>query len=243
MNVTPLELQENLTMRGAAYKLLSVAFVPHDGRRLPELLAETLERTQSLAAGRGNAALASAASRLVERLSQLPRDVTELRSGASVIFGSPAPYPPYEGEYEMANIFMKTQTMADVAGFYRAFGLELSPGFKDRPDHLSAEFEFMHFLLVKEAHATKRGLADLARETRKAQARFLEDHLGFWGPNFLGAVASSGGNAFYSAVADFGRTFLQSELSRMQLSPRPAEIKEPNRELDPPAGCQLAPSS
>src|SRR3990172_4946219 len=32
--------------------------------------------------------------------------------------------PPYEAEYGQAHIFEKTQTLADISGFYRAFGLE-----------------------------------------------------------------------------------------------------------------------
>src|SRR3972149_12155544 len=60
--------------------------------------------------------------------------------------------PPYEGEYDNSDIFQKSQAMADIAGFYRAFGLETSPSFRERPDHISAELEFMHYLTWQEAY-------------------------------------------------------------------------------------------
>lgn len=233
---------DDLVGRGMAYKLLSVAFLPHDGRRLPHLLGETLALATSLADSDVDAGIRSSARRLADRLSGLRRDEMELRSGASVVFGTPSPYPPYEGEYGMASVFMKTQTMADVAGFYRAFGLEVGPGFHDRPDHLAAELEFMHFLLMKEAYAREHNLQDLAAEARKAQSQFLEEHLGTWGPPFFVSMARGGGNAFYAAASEFGSRFLADESERLRLSPKRTEIRTPTREPETPAGCAPTPS-
>jgi len=232
---------DDLLGRGMAYKLLSVAFLPHDGRRLPHLLGETLTLATSLADSDVDEAIRSSARRLADRLSGLRRDETEFRSGASVVFGTPSPYPPYEGEYGMASVFMKTQTMADVAGFYRAFGLEVGPGFHDRPDHLAAELEFMHFLLTKEAYAREHKLDDLAAETRKAQSRFLEEHLGSWGPAFFASIARGGGNAFYAAASEFGSRFLTAESERLRVSPKRIRIRAPTPEPESPAGCAPCP--
>ena len=43
--------------------------------------------------------------------------------------------------------------MGDIAGFYKAFGVELSKDIHERLDHLSVEFEFMHFLAYKESYS------------------------------------------------------------------------------------------
>ncbi|MCB1364051.1 MAG: molecular chaperone TorD family protein [Rhodobacteraceae bacterium] len=61
--------------------------------------------------------------------------------------------PAYGGEYGQAHIFEKTQTLADVAGFYRAFGLALAEDAHERPDHIALEMEFMEFLCLKQAWA------------------------------------------------------------------------------------------
>ena len=224
--------------------MLSAAFAPNDGRQLPALVASTLERARILLGpGRGNPGLEPLLHRLEERLATVPVDAGELRSGASVVFGTPSPYPPYEGEHGQAHVFMKLQTMADVAGFYRAFGVEVGPTFKDRPDHLAAELEFMHFLLVKEAHVIEAANEELARETRRAQALFLSEHLGQWAPSFLARVASEGGNPFYIAVAEFGRTFLAIEMTRLGVPATSSEITASRPETEPIDSCPAIPRS
>src|SRR5262245_56598666 len=52
--------------------------------------------------------------------------------------------PPYETEYcPNSEPFFRTQQMADVAGFYSAFGLTGSTTRRERPDILIRELEFM----------------------------------------------------------------------------------------------------
>jgi len=53
--------------------------------------------------------------------------------------------PPYETLFGNDHVFAQSQVMGDIAGFYRAFGVELSKDIHERLDHLSVEFEFMHF--------------------------------------------------------------------------------------------------
>ena len=57
--------------------------------------------------------------------------------------------PPYETLFGNDHVFAQSQVMGDIAGFYRAFGVELSKDIHERLDHLSVEFEFMHFLAYK----------------------------------------------------------------------------------------------
>src|SRR3989304_1287650 len=43
--------------------------------------------------------------------------------------------PLYETEYTSPHVFAKTQMMADIAGFYRAFGMRSNHSLGERPDH------------------------------------------------------------------------------------------------------------
>lgn len=89
--------------------------------------------------------------------------------------------PPYEAEYGQSHVFQKADCLADIAGFYRAFGLEPSAELHDRHDHVSVELEFMEFLCAKEAYALARSHdADAVEMCRHGQRRFLDEHLGAW---------------------------------------------------------------
>ena len=95
--------------------------------------------------------------------------------------------PPYETEYHPSSEpFFRSQEMADVAGFYRAFGLETAQAARERPDYLGLELEFMAFLLLKKrlALAAELGLtattvtnhlAAMRRQFRKHVLNRLRD--------------------------------------------------------------------
>jgi len=57
--------------------------------------------------------------------------------------------PPYETLFGNDHVFGQAHVMGDIAGFYKAFGVELSRDIHERMDHLSVELEFMHFLAYK----------------------------------------------------------------------------------------------
>jgi TorA maturation chaperone TorD len=75
--------------------------------------------------------------------------------------------------------------LADLAGFFAAFGLELDPGSGERQDHLAVELEFLSFLAAKEAYALEHQLDTAELELgRTAQGAFLREHAGRWVPGF-----------------------------------------------------------
>jgi hypothetical protein len=65
-----------------------------------------------------------------------------------------------------------------VGECYREVGLEVAAGFNGTPDHIAAELEFMHFLVVKELDALAGGDPVRAQHVRQKQTSFLERHLG-----------------------------------------------------------------
>jgi nitrate reductase assembly molybdenum cofactor insertion protein NarJ len=83
----------------------------------------------------------------------------------------------YETEFGLPDEFRQSQEMADIAGFYHAFGFRLGGTRHERPDHLAIQLEFLYVLSLKEAAAGIQEHVEVCIEARKA---FLRDHLGRW---------------------------------------------------------------
>jgi DMSO reductase family type II enzyme chaperone len=111
--------------------------------------------------------------------------------------GGPAGPPAvvYEGELGGGRL----KVMEDVLRFYDHFGLDPAPTteYRDRPDHVATELEFMHYLAFREAGAVGSG-AD-PTPYRAAQRDFLAYHL----CDLAGTIADRvepRGVPFYSAL-------------------------------------------
>ena len=167
-------------------------------------------------------------------------DLGDLRRQYHSVFGGPLPgtLPPLEAEYDQAHVFSKAQTLADLAGFYRAFGVE-SVGGLHRLDHIAVELEFAHVLAAKEARAAERGEAERAATCREARRILLAEHLGAWGIPYLGRVDQEIFGV-YAGVAERARAFLLQECrdAGIALPERPARRVETPR----PTGEETCPA-
>lgn len=76
--------------------------------------------------------------------------------------------------------------LADINGFYVAFGFTSAEANPELPDHVASELEFYSLLLIKEAYARARGWSAKTRVTRTASKDFLAWHLGRW----MGALSA-----------------------------------------------------
>lgn len=140
--------------------------------------------------------------------------------------------PPYEAQYGTEHMFMKTQEMADIAGFYKAFGLDISGKMRERVDHISLELEFMYYLCIKEAHSRKNHGEEKTEICVDAQKKFLKDHIGMWAPVFLSLLKKKAGKGFYKEVAMFTEKFLVSELKYLKVKPK--KISKPEAAVESP---------
>lgn len=185
---------------------------------LEEALAELPEACGIWGAAAG-AALRQALSRSRERLpTRADWEGRYLR-----LLGQPAAplCPPFETEYTASHLYMQTQAMADVAGFYRAFGVGL-PETGGRPDHIATELEFLYFLSVKEALAVEEGHGERIAVCREAHARFLEDHLGRWTGVFHTLLRHHDEGGFYAALAGLADAWVSVQCERTGARPRKA---------------------
>ncbi len=133
--------------------------------------------------------------------------------------------PPYELEYGGSEIIQQASGLADIAGFYSAFGMEVSRDADDRADHVAIECEFMSVLCAKEAHASEKSEADHVDICVKAQRSFLKDHLACWLPAFAHRVAQADPDGFYGALARFASALLAAESDRFEITVGPDTLK------------------
>jgi len=223
--------------RGRLYGLLALAFSPTPGA----CLTAPRDRATELAAAPdalGDEALAAELARLRKALAGVDGQALETLHLDCFGHGVSKEHPPYEAEYGQAHVFQKAQTLADIAGFYRAFGLELAGDFHDRLDHLSVELEFMAFLCAKEAHALAGAHPpEKVALCRKAQGRFLGDHLGRWSFAFARRLEARAAGDLYRGLGVLLAVFVARELDRFGLE----RAEEPELAPTPPAaeapGC------
>ena len=185
--------------------------------------------------------LAEGTAPLREALRGVDTPLEERRAAHTALFTLTvsADCPDYETAYDPRDIFQQAQAMADVAGFYRAYGLQVGGLEHQRPDHISTELEFMSVLAFKEAYALENLGQPEAEATREAQSLFLRDHLGCWGPAFGRRVRAraDGANSFYAAVGALLTDWLIDECDRLDVIPA-RSMEEPRLDwLEPDDGA------
>lgn len=197
--------------RSMVYGLFAHVFAYPDEERIEELrqAAEDVLQTSAAVPLMRLAALARESTR--ESLEPVYISVTTLSSSPDC--------PAFETAYFGNDAIQQTQRMADVAGFYRAFGVDATEG-GFRPDELPVELEFMGYLCNKEAYAIEHLGAPRAGQARKAQRTFLTEHLGRWGGVFGRKLAKTAPQGHFYFVA--GQTlslWLEAECARLGANP------------------------
>lgn len=130
----------------------------------------------------------------------------------------------YETEYGRMAGMGKGNDLADIAGFYQAFGLTVdAENVHEVVDHVSAELEFYAMLLLKQAYLDEHGDSDGSAIVEDARKKFLSDHLG----RFVSAIArreSVKNNAVYGAVFEWASGIVTEECSRLGVTPPPLDF-------------------
>ncbi len=188
--------EERALARAAVFRLLALAFsYPTDS------VVGEFRRSADVAEVGGrliDPAVAGALAKVREELG--PITPTELEHHYQRIFtlSYSEECPLYETAFSARHLFQQTQQQADIAGFYRAFGVE---GHGERPDHLATELEFAYLLALKEAKSRRDGHREGWEVSRAAMRSFLRDHLGRWGHLVAQRVAVVGAGTAYAAAA------------------------------------------
>ena len=119
-----------------------------------------------------------------------------------------------------ADPLFQPHRLADLAAFYRAFGLDMTPDATERQDHICVELEFMSVLAAKEAYALDQRLGgDAVEVCRDTERKFLREHLGRWVPAFGRRLLATAGPGALGALGDFVRAFVECECVRFGVRP------------------------
>ena len=117
------------------------------------------------------------AARAFVRALATPGGLDELRSSYVDLFDrGDARIPLYETEYGRMRGMSKGRDLADISGFYKAFGLEIDAS--EMLDHIAVELEFYAVLLAKQDYLERAGDAEGREVVEDARRKFLTDHLG-----------------------------------------------------------------
>jgi len=90
----------------------------------------------------------------------------------------------------------------EVTKIYKEEGLALDENFKELPDHIAAELEFMYYLAYQEVEALEKNDTEKAAHFLNRQEYFLRTFLGRWVAPFCEKIKQGTENEFYQALAD-----------------------------------------
>lgn len=200
--------------RGTIYKCLSIGYSPVTGD-VKEFLAAELEPklTHALRFLPPGYDLA----RPVALVVKVAKAGEGLEGEYNRLFRNRPVCTPYETERDLRAAPAKGQVLADILGFYEAFGLKPSQCLKELPDHIGTELEFMAILLLKEAYARSKGTDEQVELCVDAQVKFLKDHLAPWATPFCHQVEKESRTPFYRAIAGLTRRFLRLETKHLSV--------------------------
>ncbi|MDR7484035.1 MAG: molecular chaperone TorD family protein [Armatimonadota bacterium] len=203
--VLDLEGPRRLLLKGQAYGLCARMLAPDtdgspDGETLARLrdVLERLEFVEPLA-------------RLSQAVEAGNNDPEAIQDEHLRLFikGEAPPYgTSYDAPPSSAPRSASPQQLADVAGFYNAFGFQAAG---DRPDHLAAELEYVALLCVKEAFARLAQQEEGAAVCAEARSKFLAEHLVPWLPAFGQHVGRSARHPYFVSLASLVISLVEAD--------------------------------
>lgn len=192
-----------------AYKTLAECYYDPSTQPLPETLQDFAERLMPL-----GPEIAEQAKALADSFSQ--SDKQDLLVDFARLFVGPFEVlaPPY-GSYYIDKQMMGDSTI-EIKDFYEQAGLEMSSDFDNLPDHISAELEFLYYLVFNEIHALKQEEDESVFQFRELRTNFLKNHLSQWACIFTKNIEQHAQSTFYKQLAKITNLILSNHKSTTQ---------------------------
>lgn len=187
------------------YRFLSLAFSYPDERMLAmlETNGENFEVAES------NLELNCRTAEIINSIKESRRRLLDLQGEYNALFATSLKAPCRETAYELDKSSQRAAELADIEGFYRAFGLSLDVPLE--PDSLVAELEFMSVLLQKQVYLEEANEAEGVAVCNDAYAKFLESHLGRWLDEFVSRLKEATEEEYYRQFGSLLESFVHRE--------------------------------
>jgi len=216
------QLKAQESARSIVYGGLADAFRPP-----AQLSSKRLEELASALARLGSDGLADA-TRLRESYDAEPeKQILEVEYARLFMGPFATPAPPYGSVYLEGARRMMGDSTADVRRHYLSRGLDLAADFKDAPDHIAAELEFMVVLTRQGLQAIDSGDHNLLADLVRHQGVFLQNHISRWIPAFADKVIEHSRSDFYRCLVMVARTFVAEENEAIQETASLTETQDP----------------
>ena len=182
----------------------------------PEFAEEKVFDSMFVAAYRIDPDLAAHARRLGEKFAEedaenLLLDYTRLFLGPNHIIAK-----PYGSVWlDEQETLMGESTLA-VLALYKEGGFEMDETFRELPDHIAAELEFLYLLIYRENEAYQQDKPDALEAKAALRKRFLNEHLGRWIGPFTAAVRDGAQCAYYRQLAEITNRFINMENAKWE---------------------------
>ena len=95
--------------------------------------------------------------------------------------------------------------------FLHEYGLHLAEDFKEVPDHIAVELEFMYYLIYKEIEALQQTDNGEVSTFFQAQKQFVHSFLGKFVFPFCKKIQAETTSEFYQALADCVSIFVRND--------------------------------
>jgi len=184
-------------LRGDSFRLLAACFYQPQRDTFEEAsLYNLAESLKALCPGAADCAEEMIKLLPVYSDEELLVDYSRLFVGPTELLAA-----PYGSVYlEKEGRVMGDSTMAAVA-FYESRGLVMDTDFKEVPDHIAVELEFMSYLIFKEIEAIEGKNRTAAASALEAQELFMNNFLRPWADTFAGRMAVAAETGYYKALA------------------------------------------
>lgn len=204
---------DKASAREDLFRFLSACFY----EPAPEFAEENLFGSIRLVAARVHPDLVEPARRLEEAFGA--QDLQTLLVDYTRLFLGPieARANPYGASWLNPPAATEDNPPPAVLDLYSAGGFEIDPEFRELPDHVAVELEFLYLLTFNSNRAQATGNADQLADLEQLRRRFLGEHLGAWIGPFAAAIRQGAETAFYRELAELTERFLKLEFVSFDL--------------------------
>jgi putative dimethyl sulfoxide reductase chaperone len=116
--------------------------------------------------------------------------------------------PPFGSVYLDGERRVMGDSTMEVIKMYEEQGLTIDKDFRNLPDHITAELEFMYYLIFREIEALEKSDMAAALNSIKAQELFLNRFLKPWIQPFCSKMREGADSGFFRSLADCTLTFI-----------------------------------